>query len=124
MANQSARLLGSWGESRAAGAYRAGGYRIVAMNYQSRFGEIDVIAENRRFIVFAEVKLRKSARFARAGEYVDGGKQQRLILTAGQWLAENETEKQPRFDVVEIYAPDGIATVKPEICITENAFHE
>ena len=43
-------------------------------------------------------------------------------MTASMYLAENPTNLQPRFDVVEIYAPEGTATVKPEIYHLEDAF--
>ena len=101
------KLLGRWGEQEAAGHLKKEGYRITAMGYACRFGEIDVIAENRRYVVFAEVKLRKSSAYVRPMEYVTAAKQQKLIRTAMMWLMENETDKQPRFDVIEICAPDG-----------------
>ena len=73
-------------------------------------------------MVFVEVKLRKSARFASAMEYVDSRKQKRLRTTAQLWLSLHPTEKQPRFDVIEIYAPEGLATRRPEIRHWEDAF--
>ena len=115
-------LLGPWGESLAAEYLRKKRYEIVASGYRCRFGEIDLIVRNKRFLVFVEVKLRKSARFAAAGEYVDFRKQSRLRSTAAMYLAENPTLLQPRFDVIEIYAPEGTATVRPEIHHTEDAF--
>lgn len=114
--------MGSWGESVAAEYLLRKRYKLVAMNYTSRFGEIDLIVSNRKYLVFVEVKLRKSANFAQAMEFVDNNKQNRLRTTAGMYLKENPTKLQPRFDVVEIYAPDGAATVKPQINHLENAF--
>jgi putative endonuclease len=99
-------LRGRWGEAEAAEYLRRMGYSIVGMNYRCRMGEIDVIAENRKYLVFCEVKLRRSPDFAQAREYVTAAKQARLRTAAALWLSQNETEKQPRFDVVEIYAPD------------------
>ena len=116
------KLLGRWGEILASEYLKKKRYEIIGMGYRTRFGEIDIIAQNRRYIVFAEVKLRKSASFAEAREFVDAGKQRRLAATAEMWLSQNETERQPRFDVIEIYAPDGEKTVSPEIRHTENAF--
>ena len=52
------------------------------MNYRTRLGEIDIIAADRRYLIFCEVKLRKSADFAAAREFVDSRKQQRLRATA------------------------------------------
>ena len=116
------KLLGAWGEELALKAYIKHRYKPVALGYRTRYGEIDIIAENKKFIVFAEVKLRKNSDFATAKEYVDLRKCQRIKTTAEIWLSENETDKQPRFDVVEIYAPFGTETKKPKINIIENAF--
>ena len=66
-----ANLLGPWGEAQAADYLRRKGYTLVAANYRCRFGEIDLIVRNRRYLVFVEVKLRKSAGFAQAREFVD-----------------------------------------------------
>lgn len=115
-------LAGTWGESLAAEYLRKKRYALVAANYRSRFGEIDLIVSNRRYIVFVEVKLRKSDRFASAMEFVDRRKQEKLKATASLWLSENPVEKQPRFDVIEVYAPEGLATLKPEINHWEDAF--
>lgn len=115
-------LLGPWGEALAAEQLRKKGYEIVACNHRSRFGEIDLIAQNKAFVVFVEVKLRKTDHFGQAREFVDARKQERLRSTALLWLAEHESARQPRFDVVEIYAPEGLQTAKPRIVHLENAF--
>jgi putative endonuclease len=101
------RALGSWGEARAARYLRLRAYRVLAMNYRCRLGEIDLIARRGRYIVFVEVKLRRDGRFAEAREFVTRAKQERIMATAQLWMQENETELQPRFDVIEIYAPEG-----------------
>ena len=121
-AETESRLTGRWGEAKAAEFLRKEGYRLIEMNYSCRWGEVDVIVENRQYIVFVEVKLRKSDAVARAAEFVDYRKQDRLRKTAAFWLSQHETEKQPRFDVVEIYAPQGINTKKPIINHMEDAF--
>ena len=115
-------LLGRWGEGIAAEYLRKKHYALVAANYRCRFGEIDLIVENRHFLVFVEVKLRKSAAFAEAMEFVDRRKQERLKETAAMYLSQNETQKQPRFDVIEIYAPEGTQTRKPTVRHWEDAF--
>ena len=118
------KLLGRWGEAAAAEYLRKKGYKIVGMGYHNRFGEIDIIAENRKFVAFVEVKTRKNADFATAREFVDRHKRQRIITAARLWLAETGSEKQPRFDVIEIYAPEGYETKKPELNHMESAFWE
>ncbi|MCL2368284.1 MAG: YraN family protein [Oscillospiraceae bacterium] len=117
----SGRLLGSWGEARASAYLTRKGYKVSAA-YHSRYGEIDIIAHNRDYVVFVEVKTRKDAKFAEAREFVDRHKQGRIRATAEIWLSENETELQPRFDVIEVYAPQGVQTIKPEILHLEDAF--
>ena len=113
------KLIGRFGENAAAEYLRKKHYKIVGANYACRFGEIDLIAENKENVVFVEVKSRKSADFAEAREFVTAAKQRRLTSTAELWLAQNPTEKQPRFDVVEVYCEDGIVKSIQHI---ENAF--
>ena len=114
--------IGAWGERQAERYLKRQGYRIVERNFSCRYGEIDLIAETREYLVFVEVKLRKSDAFARAAEFVDFRKQNRLRRTAQLWLTLHETELQPRFDVVEVYAPAGEATRHPTINHLEDAF--
>ena len=116
------KLKGRFGECAAADYLRREGYGIVGLNYACRFGEIDVIAEDRHYIVFVEVKLRRDGRFAAAREFVTSAKQARIRKTALIWLSQNPTEKQPRFDVIEIYAPQGEKTGNIRINHIENAF--
>ena len=97
-------------------------YTLVAAGYHCRFGEIVLIVKDRKYLVFVEVKLRKNANFAQALEYVDRRKQERIRVTASMYLTENPTKLQPRFDVIEIYAPQGISTMNPEIYHLEDAF--
>ena len=113
---------GAWGERLAASFLKRKLYRIVETGYRSRFGEIDIIARRGKFLVFVEVKLRKSDRFAQAMEHVDEHKQARILRTASMYLAENPTELQPRFDVIEVYAPEGSLTKRPVINHLEDAF--
>ena len=116
------KLTGAWGEAIAAEYLRKKHYKIIANGFHSRFGEIDLIAQNRKYLVFVEVKLRKSANFAKAREYVDAKKQDKLRITASLYLSQNPTNLQPRFDIIEIYAPEGTATAAPEIYHMEDAF--
>ena len=115
-------IVGAWGESLAADYLQKKHYKLVASNYSCRFGEIDLIVCSKEFLVFVEVKLRKSANFAMALEHVDIFKQNRIRTTAELYLSEYPTNLQPRFDVIEIYAPMGMNTKKPEIHHLEDAF--
>lgn len=116
------RLIGRFGEQKAAEFLKKHHYRIIGLNYSCRFGEIDVIAENKKYVVFVEVKLRKSDEFAEAKEFVTRTKQDKIIKSASLWLSVNDTELQPRFDVIEIYAPDGPSSKSIKINHYENAF--
>ncbi len=118
---ENTKLRGAWGEELAAQYLKNKGYTVAGLNYRVRGGEIDIIAQDRQNLVFVEVKTRKSGRFAEAREYVTYAKRQRLILAARLYLAANPTDKQPRFDVIEVYDPGGSA---PEINHIENAFSE
>ena len=116
------KTLGAWGEEQAARYLKKHGYRVIERNFSCRFGEIDLIAADRHNLLFVEVKLRKSDAFARAAEFVDWRKQDRLRTTAELWLSRHETDLQPRFDVIEVYAPEGADTKKPVINHLEDAF--
>ena len=115
-------LVGAWGEALAAKYMQKKRYKLITTNYRCRYGEIDLIMADKKHLVFVEVKLRKTARFAQAHEFVDEYKQNRIRTTASLYLSQNPTERQPRFDVIEIYAPEGTATVSPEIIHMEDAF--
>lgn len=115
-------LTGAWGEALAASYLRKKHFRILSTGYRSRFGEIDLIVADRKYLVFVEVKLRKSDKFAQAREFVDYKKQDRIRTTAEIYLSQHPTQLQPRFDVIEIYAPQGTQTPEPTICHLEDAF--
>ena len=115
-------IVGAWGESLAAQYLQKKKYQLMAAGFRCRYGEIDLIVANKSFLVFVEVKLRKSNRFADAAEFVDYHKQNRIRTTAEFYLSQNPTDLQPRFDVIEIYAPEGTDTKKPIIHHLEDAF--
>ena len=108
----------------AASAYKKKGYKLLDTNYYRRFGEIDLILGKGKGIVFAEVKLRKSARFAAAREFVTRDKQEKIMKTALLWLSDRKPMPEVRFDVVEIYAPKGLQSdpKSVEVIIHEGAF--
>ncbi len=114
--------LGAFGERKAANYLRLHGYRIIDTNCRYRQGEIDIIARRRDYIVFVEVKLRKNSAYGEAREFVTPAKQKRVIMAAQLWLQAHETGLQPRFDVIEVYAPEGINSKKVTINHIENAF--
>ncbi len=113
--------IGNWGEDAVCQYLRERGMRIVARNYHSRYGEIDLIGETGEYLVFVEVKTRRSARFGTPGEYVDKRKQERLIKTALEYLG--QSDRAARFDVAEVfYRLTGESPVLERIHYIENAF--
>lgn len=115
-------IVGAWGESLAAAYLQKKKYTVLASGYRCRYGEIDLIVADKKHLVFVEVKLRKTNSFANAKDFVDYRKQNRLRTTAELYLSQNPTDLISRFDVIEIYAPQGIETEKPEIHHLEDAF--
>lgn len=114
---------GKNGEDRVAHFLRKSGYEVIVRNYQCRFGEIDIIAQKGEYIIFVEVKTRKENSFVSPAEAVDLRKQQRMILTAEDYISKTECLLQPRFDVAEVIVskrPDG--TEKYSLNYIKNAF--
>ena len=62
-------MKGAWGEQAARAFLTRRGYAVLETNFRTRFGEIDIIAQDGKYIVFVEVKTRKDARFAAAREH-------------------------------------------------------
>ncbi|MFZ5814852.1 MAG: YraN family protein [Bacillota bacterium] len=101
--------VGREGEEAAAAYLASRGYRILERNLRFRSGEIDLVAEESGFLVFVEVKTRRSAGFGSAAEAVTAEKRRRLIRLAGLYLARRGGTPPPcRFDVVTVEpGPDG-----------------
>lgn len=114
------KKLGDSGEKIAVKYLRKNGYRIVEQNYRNRLGEIDIIAVERKTIVFVEVKTRRSIRFGNPKWAVTPKKQQKISMVALQYLKEQKKFGQPaRFDVVSImHPPGGEKTIE----LVQNAF--
>ncbi len=119
---EEARQLGQWGEALVAENLRKKGWTVVARNFRCRMGELDIVVKNEQYLAFVEVKLRKNARFGAACEAVTLAKQRKLRAAAEYYLIGHPTKLQPRFDVAEVYASQGVYTDKPDIYYIENAF--
>ena len=97
------RRVGDWGEEAALRYMCHLGYRLVARNYRTPRGEIDLILRRGGELVFVEVKLRSGTGFGHPLEAVSERQQNRVRAAAEEWLAENEpTFDTARFDVVGI----------------------
>ena len=95
-----AQAAGGDAEEAAARFLAGKGLEIVARNYRTRFGEIDLVARDGVSLVFVEVRLRSSMRFGGAAASVDWRKRQRLESAARHFLARLGREPACRFDVV------------------------
>jgi len=112
-------FTGKLGETETAREYRKRGYSIVSANFHSRYGEIDVIAENGDSICFVEVKTRAPGQIFRPADAVTSAKRKKIISTAEIFLSQYPTKKNPRFDISEVIAENGRII---NINIIENAF--
>lgn len=95
--------IGKIGEEYAVNFLKEKKYKIIERNYRKRYGEIDIIAENKNYIIFVEVKTRHTDSMTSAADAVNRQKQNKIIITASMYLSENETDKFCRFDVCEVY---------------------
>ena len=92
------------GESLALKHLKARGCEILAQNYRIRRGEIDLIARDGEFIVFVEVKTRRSLRFGLPQAAVTLQKQRQISKVALAYLqAQNLLDAPCRFDVIAIH---------------------
>ena len=109
------RRLGDFGEKEAAKFLRKEGYKILHTNYVDRGHEIDIVAENKEYLIFVEVKTRdiskSNPKEPRPASAVDKKKQMSIILAA-KYLALTVKGKKKRFDVIEIYVDGSGATPK------------
>lgn len=89
---------------RAAGVYLEQiGYKVLEYNYRCRSGEIDIVAMDKDYLVFCEVKYRSDGKKGTPLEAVDVRKQKILFLCAMHYLKERHLENVPcRFDVIGI----------------------
>ncbi len=98
------RAVGTQYEQIAADYLTMQGYQILEKNFSCRQGEIDLIAKDGEWLVFVEVKYRKTTAFGMPAEAVDKRKQQRIYRAARQYIYQSgyRQEQSCRFDVVVI----------------------
>lgn len=98
---------GARAEGLAAQYLQQQGLTLVAQNYRSRFGEIDLIMQDGITLVFIEVRLRSNADFGGAADSIDARKQQRIINTAHLYLASLARTPPCRFDAMLLHDRQG-----------------
>ena len=122
--NERSAAVGKAGEDFVAQYLKSKGYIIIKRNWRdSRYGEIDIVAENRECIAFVEVKTRKKDALVSGLDAVDFHKQQRIKNASQTFMRRLRTNLPPRLDVAEITVlseKDG--KFQFEINYIENAF--
>lgn len=115
------KSLGNRGEAEVARYLRKKGYTLLASQWRCRFGELDLVARDKRgTLCFVEVKLRGPTSFALPREAVDRRKQERLRAAALCYLSTYELDAPARFDVAEVYTDENHSVVKLQY--VEDAF--
>lgn len=105
---RTARSVGDWGEDLACRHLQALGWEVVDRNWRCPDGELDVVARDGRFLVFCEIKTRRSERFGSPVEAVDVEKARRLRRLAWAWLTEHgQRHHDFRIDVLGVLGPTG-----------------
>jgi len=114
--------LGERGEKFAARYLRRHGYKILVRRFKSRAGEIDIVCRHKEWLVFVEVKTRKSDQYGAPSEAVTREKQKHMSKVALEYLRLlGNPQIHWRFDIVEVIMQDGAR--KPEdIRLIQNAF--
>lgn len=98
------------------------GYQILVLNFRCKLGEIDIIAEDKKVVVFIEVRTRTSTVFGPAYNSVTYPKQQQIKKVALYYISKNNlVNTQFRFDVIGIHL-SGKKNEKPRIDHIQNAF--
>lgn len=97
------KIFGHLGEKLACKELKKKKFKILQTNYTNKLGEIDIIAKEKDFLVFVEVKTRTTEKFGRPSLAVGSHKQNKIRQVASVYLKQNElTEANCRFDVIEI----------------------
>jgi len=114
------RAAGAAFEQRACAELQRAGLKLLARNYTTRYGELDLVMLDRDIVVFVEVRHRLTSSRGGAAASVNSGKQAKLIRTAELWLADHpqHASRSCRFDVVCYDGP----TERADMSWWRNAF--
>lgn len=111
--------FGKTAENAAAKFLRTKGYKILELNYKNKFGEIDIIAQQKSVICFVEVKARHTCNLGTPQEAVSLRKQRQICRVAVHYLKSNKFLDRPaRFDVLALLYVNN----QPEISLITDAF--
>lgn len=113
------KILGEKGELIAEKLLREEGYQILKKNYRNRYGEIDIIAQDKEYLCFVEVRMRTSEDCGTPEESITMSKQNQIIKVAKGFICEQQNDDfYMRFDVVTIEDVDNINSIQ----LIRNAF--
>ncbi len=113
------KAFGKAGEELAVRYLKKKGYKVLEQNYACPVGEIDIIARDKKAIVFVEVKTRRSISYGSAKLAITPHKKRKISMTALYYLKSNhQMDQDARFDVVTIQSTSGVQ----EIDLIQNAF--
>ena len=123
-ASQTSKAIGDHAEDIALQYLLDQGLKKLAVNFSSRFGEIDLVMDDRGTTVFVEVRFRKTAYFGGGAASVTRSKQRKLVRTAHSYLKIRRSNGNCRFDVVEVSGgkTDSKAARHAQINWLQNAF--
>lgn len=93
-------ILGEQGENAAASFLRKKGYKVLKQNWRMYRHEIDIVAEDREYIVFVEVKTRTSRQWGNPEDFIGRTKMKRIVEAADLYLKINDIDKPARFDII------------------------
>lgn len=94
--------LGDLGEALAIQYLKEKKYDIVKTNYRFQRNEVDIVVEDANCLIFIEVKTRQTAQIGPPWKAVHRHKQRQIIRCAHQYMIENDSEQEARFDIISI----------------------
>lgn len=103
MGKQGNKITGNKGEELAAEYLQKKGYTILAKNYRSKWGEVDIIAKQNKVVVFVEVKTKTTDKYGEPWEMVNGWKVEQVKRMGEVWCREYGWEGRVRLDVVGVW---------------------
>ncbi|MEO8898533.1 MAG: YraN family protein [Candidatus Dormibacter sp.] len=107
--------VGHAGEAAALNHLKDQGFRILARDWRSRIGQIDIVAEDGETLVLVEVKARRGVAFGLPEEAVDARKRHKLRMLLETYRSATKRQKQPcRIDVLGLLLDDHLAVTRCE----------
>jgi len=120
------KAKGDFGEDLVCAELIKRGHKIIKRNFRKSYGEIDIISQIDRFIVFTEVKTRKRGSMVSGLEAVTQTKRRRIVQTADFYLCNvfcgDGVRLQPRYDIAEVTVTGGDTPTLLRLDIYEDAF--